>query len=301
MSFARYLDKNSIRDLKTEQLFNECLKKDCEEGNVFPTIRKNKVDFYHNGGNLFSWEKGKRFSTHNKFASVIYNENKNGYVTETEIKNRDVYLINNFCMGYERIKENCTLYSGLESSGVSKLYHGFSCAASKRHDVYVLDIEIAFANYDSNGKKTPSDRIDFVAIDKFGKLRFFEAKHYSNRAPLLCPDENTPPPLYAQLEKYDWYLKQFGAAVLESYIKHVNVIMTLFGVNIPMPERIDPMTRAIIFGFDTEQQQYLNKNIMQARDQKTQTYWLKNRTYTIGNTANADLPTLFRGGGQNWA
>ena len=298
MSFERYLDEESIQALQDTVLFSECLKKDCNNGSVFPAIRQNRVDFYHKGGRLFSWEKGdsKGFSTHHKYASVIHGQ-KDDYITDAALENREIRLISSFFEGYERIKENCSLYSGLESSGVSALYHGFSCAIKKLQEVSVLDIEIAFATEDSFGERKSNDRIDFVTIDRAGKLRFFEAKHYSNRASLRC--DNGIPQLYSQLSKYDGYLKKFESAILGSYTKHVSAIMDLFDVDVPMPQSIDPVTKAIIFGFDNEQRHYLNKNIMQVKD-KDEIFLLKNRTYTIGDITKADLPTLFRGGKQNW-
>ena len=180
MSFERYLDEESIQALQDTALFSKRLRNDCNSGDVFPAIRQNRVDFYYKGGRLFSWEKGdsKGFSTHHKYASVIHGQKRDDCVTDAALENRELRLIGSFDEGYERIKENCSLYSGLESSGVAALYHGFSCAIKKLHDVSVLDIEIAFEN------EGGFDRIDFVTIDRAGKLRFFEAKHYSNRESL---------------------------------------------------------------------------------------------------------------------
>jgi len=298
MSFERSLDDASIQALMSTKLFNDYLRDDCQNGDVFPAIRRNRVDFYYRGGKLFSWEngKGKGFSTHHKYASVLCGQDKH-YVTESQLKAPTVRLIKDFCEGYFRIKENCALYSGLEATGVSALYHAFSCANHKKHDVSVLDIEVAFANEDYSSERSSSDRIDFVTIDVFGKLRFFEAKHYSNRTSLRC--DGGVPPLCAQLTKYDGYLQKFESVILESYVNHVNAIMKLFSVDIPMPKSIDPITRAIIFGFDNEQRGYLNKNIIDIKDD-AERYPLRHRTYAIGDIAKADLPTIFRGGKQNW-
>lgn len=317
-AFTREFDQYSIGALQMSSLFTCHLKADCVNGTVFPAIRNNRIDFYYRGGKLFSWNKADKFYTHHKYASVLYGQTSD-YVKESDFSGGNLRLVTDFLQGYDRIKENCSLYSGLEAVGVSDLYHRFSCAANNNSEAWVLDIEISFANSglenqgashaetensdflnESRGapdQRTPSDRIDLVTIDSSGTLRFFEAKHYSNKASLRS--RNGTPPLCDQLSKYDSYLKKYAADILKAYQEYAKAVNTLFGVNIPVPASIDPLTRAIIFGFDREQQQYLNKNILAVQD-KDGKYLLKDRTYAVGNTASADLATVFRGGRQNW-
>jgi len=191
MVFQRDFDDDSIKKLREEPLFKErgYLKDDCLNGNVFPAIRKNRIDFYYQGGKLFSWDNTGSFKTHHKYASVLCYKNgmpyvqsskDNGYVKQSELAN--LHLIPDFFRGYERIKENCALYSGLEDEGIALLYKKFSCVKNNRSDVVILDIEIAFSNRYSdddikNCKRRSRNIIDFVSIDKSGTLRFFEAKH----------------------------------------------------------------------------------------------------------------------------
>jgi len=63
------------------KLFTEKLLPDIEKGTVFPAIRRDYVDFYHKGGNLFSFRKG--FSTHKKYASII--KSKSDYISELDL------------------------------------------------------------------------------------------------------------------------------------------------------------------------------------------------------------------------
>lgn len=284
MTFTRILTMEAMESLKKEQLFIEHLREDCKKGIVFPAVRQDKVDFYHKGGKLFSWSRNTGFWTHHKYASVLYPQPKD-YIQESVLKEGGVRLIGDFCEGYQRIKENCSLYSGEEKAGVAKLYHGFSCASLGDHDIVVLDIEVAFTEADELEK---GSRIDIVTLEyATGKLRFFEAKIYSNQAAF-------PTSLEEQLKRYDKQLNDGNQAILNAYTAHVAVINTIFDVNIPQPQDVDTTTKAIIFGFDNEQKVYLQNKLIPKGGE------LQKRTYAKGDIKTADLPTIFRGGKQNW-
>lgn len=288
MSFSRMLSGDAVEALRKEPLFAEKLCPDCQTGEVFPAIRQNRVDFYHKGGKLFSWVPQKGFSTHHKYASVLMPEPKD-YLFESALQ--QARLIETFCEGYTRIKENCALYSGVEASGVAELYHAFSCASNKTQGVVVLDIEVAFSKAEEAAQG--HDRIDLVTLDhSTGKLRFFEAKHYSNRASLRS--QNRKPALCDQLDRYDGQLKNLQTEIVAAYKMHVAAINNIFNAAIPQPTDIDPVTKAVIFGFDVEQKNYLDKNII------TKDNGLKDRSYSVGDILKADLSTMFRGGRQNW-
>ena len=262
MAFLRSLTSESINVLKEEELFTKKLFEDCQKGEVFPAVRQNRVDFYHKGGKLFAWEKGKGFSTHHKYASVLHPEPKD-YILESDLRasTGKFHLITDFCEGYSRIKENCSLYSGVESAGVSELYHRFSLAAKPRKDVVVVDIEVAFNKEDESnceidinsgklGKK--GNRIDIVTLERSTrKLRFFEAKHYTNRASLR--NEERIPALCEQLSNYDSELRAHDKDIIEAYKNQIFAVNILFDTDIPLPSEIDYTTRAVIFGFDDEQ------------------------------------------------
>ena len=290
MQFTRSLSKDAIDALRADTLFEEKLRPDCENGVVFPAIRQNRVDFYHKGGKLFSWTQNNGFSTHHKYASVLTaTPEPKDYICESALL--QAKLVGSFREGYERIKENCALYSGVEASGVAGIYHGFSCAAKNAKDVVVLDIEVAFSKQEEEAQG--HDRIDFVTLDyATGKLRFFEAKHYSNRTSLRNQDNN--PALCHQLKRYDEQLQKLHHEIIAAYCSHVSGINSLFDLAIPLPTDIDPTTRAIIFGFDAEQKAYLNSRVVLKEN------GLFSRTYTVAEIKKGDLPTIFRGGKQNW-
>jgi len=139
--FKRNLDKDIIKKLQETDLWKNHLKSDCEKENpdVFFAIRNNEIGFYHKGGRLFGYDKN-GFKTHFKYASVMENTDKN-YLTETELS--QTKLISKFSENYKRIKENCALYSGDETKGVSEIYHKNSYLNSNAN-IVVLDIEVSF-------------------------------------------------------------------------------------------------------------------------------------------------------------
>jgi len=103
--------------MKTDKLFSKCIKPDCVGQNVFMAIRNEYLDFYHKGGRLFKFDKN-GFQTHIKYAAVI-EKDKDDYLTENQLgKYR---LSTDFMKSYNRIKENCANYSGVEAVGVSNL------------------------------------------------------------------------------------------------------------------------------------------------------------------------------------
>jgi len=299
--FTRKFSQAAIESLKKEQLFTDHLFPDITEGNkktekqkqcsvVFPAVRNDKIDFYWGGGNLFSYNQSSGFSTNHKYASVLLG-NSGNYVSESALKNREVRLIENFCDGYERIKENCERYSGPEALGVSSLYKRFSCARKEASSVVILDIEASFARDESQEK----DRIDIVLFDTKSKMiRFVEAKHYSNNASLRVSEGD--PAVVDQIQGYRDQLQGKEKAILDAYRNHVQVINALFSVNIPEPRIIDPEPVLLIFGFDTEQRDYyLKKNIEKFLHDKKGL-----RVYSKGNIKYADLASVFKGGRANW-
>ena len=125
MAFERKLSEEIIAKLTQEQLYSKCLLPDIKDGNVFPAIRKDKITFYYKGGSLFSYD-GDGFKTNIKFASVfkISGAKDEIYINEQDLSN--VEKINDFIEGYDRIKENCALYSGVEAIGVSEVCRKYS-------------------------------------------------------------------------------------------------------------------------------------------------------------------------------
>ncbi len=84
MAFERHFSDEAIRKLQQEPLFRDFLHEDIIENEaVFPAVRNNRIDFYHRGGNLFSYN-GKVFRTNRKYASVL--AYPKDYITEADLE-----------------------------------------------------------------------------------------------------------------------------------------------------------------------------------------------------------------------
>jgi hypothetical protein len=201
-------------------------------------------------------------------------------------------LIKDFCEGYDRIKENCNKYSGLEALGVSSLYERFSCARKGADSVVVLDIEASFAKEENENQKPDSNkkkrnRIDIVLFDTESKgIRFVEAKHYSNGE--LRAKQGNAPDVIEQMKRYTELINDNQEPILKEYKKHVQKINKIFSVKIPEPVLVDPTPLLLIFGFDQAQlDHYLKEKIekpLKAKDLLV---------YSKGDIKTAELSTIF--------
>lgn len=301
MSFVRRFNDQAL--LMRDPLFRSQLLPDVTgpfspreeiKGDVFPAIRVDRIDFYHRGGSLFSYSAKRGFTTHHKYASVILAKSNRPYVTDDSLT-----AIPSFAAGYDRIKENCALYSGLEAAGVAEVYGRYSCAKKNPlRRVVVLDIEVSLARHQEDGlpepgskQRTPIDRIDLLLMDtKTGQLRFFEAKHYSNGE--IRAKTGSTPRIVRQIARYQKQLNDSAVygEVLDAYRAHVAVINSLFSPNIPLPQptEIDPTPRLLVFGFDAMQQKKLDVELRTLKSHGIS-------AYKIGDISKVNPVTLFRG------
>lgn len=250
--FARDLSQQTIDSLLSNKLFRDKLEPDIQKGVVFPAIRKGYIDFYHKGGRLFNYQK--EFSTHKKYASVIKYDND--YISESDFPQK-IQLIQDFAEGYSQIKENCGLYLGEEANGVSSVYHKHSFV-KKDNDIVVLDIEVSFKSQNEDKKQ---DRIDLLLFNKkTQKLRFYEAKHYSNQE--LWSAAGTKPEVISQINRYEAQIALERENILKQYGLYVGIMNSLLGCNLPEPEEIDEKVVLFVFGFDRDQLQGRMKNLL---------------------------------------
>jgi len=309
MTFERRF--TDIEELKKTPLFQNCLRPDITETfsertdrgrDVFPAVRKGRMDFYHKGGKLFSFSRAAGFITHHKYASVIRSEEGKDYVTDANLQ-----AVRNFEEGYERIKENCSLYSGVEAQGVSQVYGRYSCAKlCASAGVVVLDIEISL----KQGKeaeelvvasplKTNSDRIDLLLLDTdTGLLRFFEAKDFSNNE--IRAMEGHHPRIVKQMHRYEKQLntQHVREEMLAGYAAHIEAINELFELEVPLPcpKDIDPVPRLLLFGFDASQ---LKGKLDDEANRLENEYGLS--VYPKGDIKSVNPQALFSGGRKHWA
>ena len=278
--FIRTLNEDLMKELNKRKLFEQKLKPDIGKGNVFFAIRKNEVDFYHEGGNLFTFSK-EGFKTHVKYASVFKTDDD--YISESKLK--DVKKIDRFFDGYKRIKENCSLYSGEESAGVAQICIEYSYAIS-RSTTIVLDIEISLKSLDEDKKQ---DRIDILLFDKSKKrLIFCEAKNFLNKE--IWAPKGVLPKVTNQIRRYEKQIKIRKNNILDQYKNYIDIVKNMFpALDLPYPDNIYPKVLLLIFGFDRDQ-------ILGKRFNELFKNNLPNDIvyYTIGDTAHLKMENLFK-------
>ena len=251
--FRRHLAGTTIDNLQRSPLFAEKLKTDVQKGEVFPAVRGNRLDFYHKGGKLFFYTRGK-FSTHKKYAAVVRSESS--YVSESDLQGN----IERLCSFsdpdmYHQIKENCSLHSGDEAEGVSRIYHKYPFTKNSS-PVVVLDIEISF-----KGEEKAQDRVDILLLNKKNRqLRFYEAKHFSNSGLW-----GSRPKILAQIQRYENQIQKQQDKIIEQYSEYVTIVNRLFDCNLPNPETVDKIIPLLVFGFDRDKQKGRLKELVLGR------------------------------------
>lgn len=266
----RTLEDKIIEDLKDSKLWKNKIKQDCKDHKVFLAIRNGYIDFYYKGGRLFKFDKN-GFQTHIKYAAVIP-KSGDDYITDKKS------FVSDFESHYERIKENCANYSGLEASGVSSLYHKYSYLS--KNPIVVLDIEVSFKALNLDKKL---DRIDLLLYNKETKtLRFVEAKHYTNKEII----SRTAPKVINQIESYNSQIKKSKKVIINEITSYINSINLLFDINLPAPEKIDPEVSLFIFGFDNDQK---NGRLKEIENQLSEINF-----YSIGNVENLKISSLYK-------
>jgi len=280
--FKREMNEELRKKLLEEPLYPRLLLDIKERGEVFPAIRNKVIDFYYKGGRLFSYDKD-RFRTHIKYASA-YKEHPEAYITESMLGN--LKQIQNFTDGYERIKENCSLYSGVEALGVSKIYenHSYAFTKSESLKVVVLDIEVSFEALEEDRLQ---DRIDVLLFEKEKKrLLFCEAKHFSNSEIWAEKVENIK--VAKQIERYNDQIKDKKDQIIAAYTNYVKIVNDLFQTALPEPDKICPTVSLIIFGFDRDQLKGRFKDLFKERIGNAIVY------YPIGNISAIKLENLIK-------
>ena len=276
--FKRSFNDELIKQLINSDLYKHKILEDIKTGVVFPAIRAERIDFYHKGGKVFTFDKD-GFKTHIKYASVY--KSKDDYISEAKISNLE--RITSFVDGYARIKENCSLYAGIESGGVSCIYSNHSYVASTS-GIVVLDIEVSLESLNPDKNQ---DRIDILLFDKQKKqLIFCEAKHYSNKE--IWSQKGSSPDVVGQVQRYVKQISTKGDCVLQEYGNYVNTANKLFSLNLPCPDNINQQVVLMVFGFDRDQLSGRFTELFKANMPKDLKY------YAIGNVASLKIENVFK-------
>ena len=216
---------------------------------------------------------------HLKYAAVI-DDDKNNYLTESQLNNYS--LITNFNANYQRIKENCGNYSGVEASGVSEIYHKHSYLA--KSNIVVLDIEVSFK---SKNVDKHQERIDLLLYDIENQtLQFVEAKHYSNKELW----SKTTPKAVKQIRGYEKVINANPTGIIKQYSNYISVINRIFGLELPVPTKVEPKVMLLIFDFDANQREGRLKELVIQNN-----YYKGIKLYCIGNIKKIVMKSLWNG------
>jgi hypothetical protein len=276
-SFKRNLSSTLITKLQAEPLY-QILKPEIYDQIIFPGIRNNLIDFYYKGGRLFKFD-DRGFQTHIKYAAVIEKDTKD-YLTEKELVNYK--LATDFIKNYQRIKENCSKYAGIEANGVSEIYHRHSYVGREK-GIVVLDIEVSLKSIDPDSNQ---DRIDILLynVDE-RKLKFVEAKHYSNTEIWSTSQAK----VIKQIKRYEAQIHSKKKDIIDEYNKYIDIANTMFSGSLPYVDDIEDKVTLMIFGFDNDQKGKRLKNLI-----------IKNPVfedlivYPIGNVNKIKLDNLWK-------
>ena len=272
----RKLEKSIKDNLLGSSLWINELANDCENQKAFLAIRDDKVGIYHKGGLLFCFDK-KGFKTHIKYAAAL-DPNRKKYLTEDELTN--LRMTPNFERNYDRIKENCSKYSGVEASGVSAIYERSPYFSNI--DIVVLDIEVSFESF---SEESNQDRIDLLLFNtKTKELKFVEAKHYSNKDIW----STKTPKVIQQITRYENQINQRYSHILSEYEEYIKTLFEIFGINLPYPTKIDPKVTLLIFGYDSDQSKGRLKKLIRDNPE-----YKGINLYTKGDISSLSTETLW--------
>ncbi len=242
-----------LNKLRQTRLFADRLLPDIQKGDVFPAFRKHKIDFYHVGRKLFSFD-GRGFQSNIAYLVALQDRPK-GEVKETDFKT--LKLCESFYDGYSQIKNNTRLYIEEESEQVSAIWNKHSCCAHETGPIVVLDIELSLEAQDDDRF---ADRIDLILFDKDSRrLRFFEVKTFRNKE--LKPVEGHVAVL-DQIKRYTQQVRMRHNSMLSDYSQYVTLLNHLYGCSLPTPNSIDEAVDLLVFDFNAEQEQVLERNVI---------------------------------------
>ena len=285
MAFERILSDDLIEKLKNEDLFKNYLLPDIKIGIVFPAIRKNEIHFYYKGGRLFKYT-DKGFFSHIKYAFVCPDCYQNGDINQSDLEKLD--HINDFTLGYDRIKENCEKYNqGHESEFVSRLFKQYSYInPNTKDDIVLLDIE---ASLESQNEDKYQDRFDIVLLNKnTSSIRVVEAKLYSN--PELKVSRNSKPQVISQIKRYEENIEERKSEIINAYTNYLKIIRKIFDVDLPHIQKIEPKVGLLYFDFDGDNKSSDTfKNLKKVLKEELS----DNKIYPNGHMDDVSLKLLF--------
>jgi len=225
MAFIRKFDIRKFDNLTGQdaKLYDR-LRADIFAGVVFPAVRAGKIDFYHAGGRLYS------------FDGIGFKRNPNYSKYDTGTVGLDFYEKakqenkNKFISGAGEARER-QLLDSLNN-------HTFS---SRKTDTVVLDIEVRL-----NGSIYGTKKCDMVLLNtKTNQIMFVEGKLFSNKDVHVAVGFR--PKVIEQVARYTAAIAEQGQGIVEQYGNHIKVINELYGTAYSLQVRLIEKAKLLVY------------------------------------------------------
>ena len=169
---------------------------------------------------------------------------------------RNIRLIQNFTEGIHRSNKTalCML---AKKPKVSQRVYPPTPWSSRNRISSCWTLKSVVQSHEADRKQ---DRIDLLFNKKNRRLRFYEAKHFSNGE--LWSAVGTRPKVVSQIKRYETQIAREKDQIINQYRGYVNHVNELFGCSLPAPEAIDEYVPLLAFGFDRDQLQGRIKKLL---------------------------------------
>ena len=117
-------------------------------------------------------------------------------------------------------------------------------------------------------------------------LRFYEAKHFSNKE--IWSKQGTVPKVITQVDRYKKQIEVKKDEIISGYSNYIDIVNSLFKLNLEKPIDIDSEVSLLVFGFDKDQLQGRFRSLFEQNIQSG-----KIKYYAIGNPDNLEILTMW--------
>ncbi len=216
--FTREYKKLNLNEIESHKIY-EYIKKDINIGKVFPALRKDRIDFYYEGGCIIQYEKNE-FSYNIEYFKHI---------------GKEYYVIspNNYFISGQRF-DILSLYDELKKGVKNKFNNDgkkkerqFLCElykytyADRKSDTVVLDIEIY------NERK----KCDLMLYNKkLQELMLVEAKVVGDGRISKQKKEDLPE-VIKQVKEYTGWIDKGVGTFKEQYTNYITIMNRVFGID----------------------------------------------------------------------
>lgn len=249
MSFIRSFDIEKIKRMTGESAeILARLNADVLSGEVFPTVRKDELHFYYEGGCLYKFT-GNQFERNKKYEK--YSEDTSGLSPYDKAKkqneNRHTKKTKNKSISMPGVADTLATERRL----LDRLNNHTFCIGKKTQSV-VLDIEVNLNGSIGGGKKC-----DMVLLNtETGEVMFVEGKVFSDNR--VNRTAGNSPEVIEQVEIYTAAIEEQAENILVQYCEHIRIINMIFGTAYKPPVKLIATAKLLVFETPTKEKRTKN-------------------------------------------